>query len=271
VEQAADRNIRTVDRFLQATLENLEMEAHMIPQWLHVLSLVSLAAGIVCAIVIIIDERKDPQHMWIMNLVWPLTALFASLISLAGYRVYGKQAARSRMQDMQQDGGMSHGMDTPFPAAVAKGAAHCGSGCALGDMIAEWLAYLVPAVAVWFGWQSLFGEKIFAVWVLDFLLAFLFGIAFQYFTIKPMRDLSVGQGLVQAAKADALSLTAWQVGMYGFMAIAHFWIFGHVLGARLEVASVEFWFMMQIAMLCGFATSYPVNWWLISKGIKEKM
>jgi hypothetical protein len=29
--------------------------------------------------------------------------------------------------------------------------------------------------------------------------------------------------------------------------------------------------MMQIAMLVGFATSYPVNWWLITAGFKERM
>jgi hypothetical protein len=29
--------------------------------------------------------------------------------------------------------------------------------------------------------------------------------------------------------------------------------------------------MMQIAMVVGFLTTYPVNWWLIRKGIKEKM
>ncbi|WP_405083923.1 DUF4396 domain-containing protein [Paraburkholderia caribensis] len=28
---------------------------------------------------------------------------------------------------------------------------------------------------------------------------------------------------------------------------------------------------MQLAMLAGFATSYPVNWWLIRSGVKEKM
>ena len=27
--------------------------------------------------------------------------------------------------------------------------------------------------------------------------------------------------------------------------------------------------MMQIAMLCGFVTIYPVNWWLIISGLKE--
>ena len=151
------------------------------------------------------------------------------------------------------------------------GASHCGAGCTLGDICAEWLCFLVPAVAVWFGWRSLFGEKMEAVWVVDFLFAYAFGVAFQYFTIKPMRALSVGQGIWQAIKADTLSLTAWQVGMYGFMAFANFYLFRSVLGTRLEPDMVEFWFMMQIAMVCGFLTAYPVNWWLISSGIKEKM
>jgi hypothetical protein len=29
--------------------------------------------------------------------------------------------------------------------------------------------------------------------------------------------------------------------------------------------------MMQLAMGVGFATSYPMNWWLIRNGIKEEM
>jgi Domain of unknown function (DUF4396) len=64
------------------------------------------------------------------------------------------------------------------------------------------------------------GEKMFAVWILDFVLAFVFGIAFQYFTIKPMRNLSVRDGLVEALKADTLTVTGWQIGMYGLMAFA---------------------------------------------------
>lgn len=59
--------------------------------------------------------------------------------------------------------------------------------------------------------------------------------------------------------------------MYGFMAAAYFWIFRTVIGVELRVNSVEFWFMMQIAMIFGFLTSYPVNWWLIKAGIKERM
>jgi hypothetical protein len=160
---------------------------------------------------------------------------------------------------------------TPFPVMVIKGSFHCGAGCTLGDVIAEGLAYFAPGVAVALGWQSIFAEKMFAVWVLDFIVAFVIGIAFQYFTIAPMRGLSVSQGIAAALKADTLSLCAWQIGMYGFMAFAEFYLFRTLLGARLQTNGVEFWFMMQIAMLTGLATSYPVNWWLIETGLKERM
>ena len=160
---------------------------------------------------------------------------------------------------------------TPFAVMVGKGALHCGSGCMLGDVAAEWLAFLVPGVAVWFGWHSLFAEKMYAVWVLDFVFAYVLGIVFQYYAIVPMRGLSPGEGILAALKADTASLIAWQVGMYGFMAFVQFYLFPHLAGHRAPVNSAEFWFAMQLAMIAGFVTSYPVNWWLISAGIKEKM
>jgi hypothetical protein len=211
--------------------------------------------------------------MWIMNLVWPITALFTSVIGLWAYSRYGRLATYEKTEPALARGQKPPSkQETPFPIKVAKGTGHCGAGCRLGDILAEWLAFFLPAVAVWFGWRSFFSDKMFAVWALDYLFAFILGIAFQYFTIKPMRNLSAGRGLIEAVKADALSLTAWQIGMYGFMAFAQFYLFRHLLRTRLEVDAVEFWFMMQLAMLAGFVTSsYPVNWWLIKIGIKEKM
>jgi hypothetical protein len=244
----------------------------MIPIWLHILSIVALLTGFVSALIILIDVTRHPQHMGIMNVVWPVVALFAGPIALWGYFEYGRLAAHEEMKPAMDKGETPPSKkQTPFSVMVGKGAAHCGSGCTLGDIVAEWLCFAVPAVAVWFGWKSIFAEKMFAVWIVDYIFAFAFGIVFQYLTIAPMRGLSFGQGIIAALKADTLSLTAWQVGMYGFMAIAQFYFFRTLIGVKLEVNSVEFWFMMQIAMLAGFATSYPVNWWLIRKGIKEKM
>ena len=55
------------------------------PQWLHDLARISLALGFACATIIAVDEVRRPQKMWIMNLVWPLTALFGSLLWIAYY------------------------------------------------------------------------------------------------------------------------------------------------------------------------------------------
>jgi len=231
---------------------------HGFPLWLHALSIVCLAAGIACAITIALDEVRFPQKMGVMNLVWPLTALFGSVLWLWFYYRFGRNKGEQPEE-------------TPMAIAVAKGASHCGAGCALGDLVVEWAAFALPGIAVFFGYDSVFGEKTFAVWIPDFLLAFLIGIVFQYFAIAPMRGLSPGKGIVAALKADTASITSWQVGMYGLMAIGQFLWFRPAYGALAPVNSVEFWFLMQLAMLAGFATAYPVNWWLVSSGIKEKM
>jgi hypothetical protein len=55
--------------------------------------------------------------------------------------------------------------------------------------------------------------------------------------------------------------------MYGWMAIVTFLIVQH----PLPKTGPMFWFMMQVAMLFGFAVGFPVNWWLVRVGIKEKM
>jgi hypothetical protein len=51
----------------------------MIPSWLHTLSIAYLLLGAVVAAIIAADELKHPQHMWIMNVVWPVTALFGTV------------------------------------------------------------------------------------------------------------------------------------------------------------------------------------------------
>lgn len=231
--------------------------AHQFPGWLHLLSILSLTIAGLCSLWVSRDLLRRPEKMAVMNWVWPLVMLFGSVLWLVLYR-------RARTE-----GG--HGRDTPMALAVAKGASHCGAGCTLGDIVAEWLAFAVPTVAVWFGWHSLFAEKVLAVWVLDFVLAFVIGIVFQYFSIAPMRGLGLREGLVAAIKADTLSIGSWQVGMYGAMALIQFALLKPVYGVIAPVDTPEFWFAMQIAMLAGFATAYPVNWWLVRSGVKEKM
>jgi Domain of unknown function (DUF4396) len=257
------------------------------PSTLYIISWISILLGIACAAIVALDILSGHrQKMWIMDLVWPITALYSGPLGLAFYYSRGRQS-RKDMQSMRgheshsmqpadarmnpgmrhqghmsgamEHGHMSTGSGRPFWEAAAVAATHCGAGCTLGDIIAEWFVFFVPF--------SLFGMTLFGAWAIDYILAFIFGIAFQYFTITPMKNLSPKEGLIAALKADALTLTAWQVGMYGWMAIVTFVIFGY----QLKPNDPVFWFMMQIAMVAGFLTSYPVNCWLLAVGIKEKM
>jgi len=211
---------------------------------LHRTSIAALLLGSCCAIVVAVDVARRPQKMAVMNVVWPVTALFGTVLSLWGYFRYGVDAAASQAEQRGAPTGRQ-----PFPVIVAKGTLHCGAGCMIGDVVAEWLAFAVPVVAIWAGWQTIFAQKIFAVWVLDFVFAFLLGIVFQYLAIAPMRGLSLGKGLLAGLKADALSLASWQVGMYGFMAFVQFCWFRRVLGTNAAVDAPEFWFAMQLAMV----------------------
>lgn len=243
----------------------------MIPRYLHDISLLSLTFGGVCALIITVDQFRHPQKMWIMNVVWPVTALFGTVFWLFLYLKYGRLATKDGAEKARHDHKANPAKNKPFGAMVAEAASHCGAGCSLGDLCAETLAVVFPVIPRWFGWHSIFSEKIFAVWVLDFLFAYAFGIIFQYFTIVPMRGLGFGGGIWAAIKADTLSLISWQVGMYGLMATAQFWVFLPAFGVKLDATKAEFWFVMQIAMLCGFMTAYPVNWALLRFGFKEQM
>lgn len=227
----------------------------MIPGWVSMANIALLALGVGCALYMAWVMVRHPPKMAVMRFVWPLCALFAGPLLVWFYHRYAGPEAG----------------DTPFAAKVAKGTLHCGAGCSLADLICENLAHFAPGVLTLFGMGTIFSTEIFAQWTMDYVFALATGIVFQYFAIAPMRDLSVGEGIKAAVKADVRSLTSWQVGMYGFMDLAHFVLFPALFGAKVDAGSPVFWVAMQIAMLAGFATAYLPNWWLTRSGLKEEM
>lgn len=99
-------------------------------------------------------------------------------------------------------------------------------------------------------------------------MADLFGIAFQYLPIRAMRKVAPHEAVLDAVKADTLSLTAFEVGMFAWMVLVYFLL---LAAHRPDASTIVFWFMMQIGMLLGFATTYPANWLLVRWGIKAGM
>lgn len=112
------------------------------------------------------------------------------------------------------------------------------------------------------------GLVLWAEYAIDLAVAWGLGVVFQYFAIKPMSKMSPGQALGAAIKADTLSILAFQVGMYAWMALTFFVFFP---APHLTAFDPRYWLMMQAGMICGFLTTLPVNYLLIRGGLKEAM
>ena len=226
--------------------------------WLTVLAWVALGLAFVSAAFILLDiyGRGYRMKMPVMEAVWPVTALYAGPAAIWLYCRYGRTTSDRWLQENHRDKPPAK----PHWAAVATGVSHCGAGCTLGDIAAEFAVFgLGLTVAGTALPDELLG---------DYVLAVGLGLIFQYFAIAPMRGLGVGEGIRAAAKADILSLTAFEVGLFGWMALMAFVFFP---SPHLHADSPVYWFLMQIGMVLGFGTAWPANVWLIRRGIKEAM
>lgn len=227
----------------------------MPPTWLTILAWISVAAAFLSAAAIVYDiyGRGMRQHVVVMEAVWPITALYLGPLGLLVYVRVGRPRRRPAIS--QPGGGRE-----PEWHGVFISASHCGAGCAIGDLIGEWAIY---AAALTIAGVSLWPE-----YLIDFALAYVFGLLFQYLAIKPMGDLSPRRAISDAIKSETLSIIAFELGMFAVMALVYFVFFTH---PHLSTAHAAYWLTMQIAAAIGLGASYPVNVWLVRHGIKHAM
>ncbi|UOQ45756.1 DUF4396 domain-containing protein [Halobacillus salinarum] len=217
---------------------------------LEVISWIFLAIGILSSLIIVIDIIRHPQMMAIMNLVWPLNGWFFGPFALWAYFKWGRLKAKNLDKEDNRGEG----------AQVFVSTSHCAAGCSFGDAVG------VPIVAL--TGIMIAGSTLFAHYTIEFILAYIFGVIFQFYAIYPMnKEQGMMNALKETIKADSFSLIAFEVGMFGWMAIVHYLLFP----TPPKPHEATYWFMMQIAMILGFLTSYPANWLLVKKGIKEAM
>ena len=180
---------------------------YMVPLWLSVLSVADILIGFGGSAFVIYDilKKKHVQKMKIMNIVWPITVWYLGPFGIYAYSKWGKLTYKNTKQERA------------FPQKIFSAATHCGAGCTLGDVVAEWL--------IFFTTLSILGLTLYASYVSDFVFAYALGIVFQYFTIVPMRKkiegkkISTKEGLKIAIKADSISLISYEVGLFLWMGL----------------------------------------------------
>ncbi len=126
------------------------------------ISWLSLGVAFACALAILVDiyGRKYRQRMRIMEAVWPVTALYLGPLAVWGCRRYGLP----RSQKWLREKGLDEAPEQPKWASTALGVTHCGAGCTLGDIVAEFVVFaLALQIAGRALWPEYIGDYVLAV------------------------------------------------------------------------------------------------------------
>jgi len=106
---------------------------------------------------------------------------------------------------------------------------------------------------------------------LEVIVEYVAGVAvglfvFQALCMKPSFDGSYWRAVKSTLLAETLSMNAVMAGMIPVMVI----LMSRDMSA-MEPSSIRFWGTMSLAFVVGTVTTYPVNWWLVKRGIKHGM
>jgi len=103
--------------------------------------------------------------------------------------------------------------------------------------------------------------------VLEYGLGFGFGwTIFQSLFMRSMAGGSYWMALKRAFVPELLSMNLVMTGM--ILVASLFWA---AVGGKQGPLTPTFWFVMSMALLAGFVVAYPINWWLVAKGLKHGM
>lgn len=102
---------------------------------------------------------------------------------------------------------------------------------------------------------------------LEYVLGFGFGwTVFQALFMREMSGGSYRRSLASTFIPELLSMNWLMSGMVPIAAL------GRALLARpVSPLAPDFWFVMSMALLVGFILAYPINWWLVARGLKHGM
>ncbi len=102
---------------------------------------------------------------------------------------------------------------------------------------------------------------------LEYVLGFGFGwTIFQALFMRGMAGGSYSKALRTTFLPEFLSMNWLMAAMVPVATL-----FRTRFPEALHPGNAAFWFAMSIALLAGFVTAYPINWWLVSRHLKHGM
>ncbi len=190
------------------------------------------------------DAFANNPELTVMKWGWILVTLYTGPVGAALYILSCKPAVPSEHADFVR----------PMWKQALGSTIHCLAGDATGIIVA---ATITTALGL-------------PMWV-DTLSEYVFGFAFGLLIFQAlfMKDM-LGGSYIRALRAsfmpEWLSMNTVMAGMIPTMVI----LMSRDMRA-MEPTSLRYWGVMALATLVGLIVAYPVNWWLVAKGLKHGM
>lgn len=178
-------------------------------------------------------RRRDAAIAPLMKFVWTLTVLYSGPLGLAVFWYAGRT-------DVARDSLWRRGF---------RSVAHCYSGCGAGEVFGVTLAAGVLALS--------------SHWVVATTFTCAYAAGFSL-TVGPLVQEGVGVGTAvrDAFYSETPSITVMEVAAIG----TDVWLAGDA-----RIGDVLFWTALIFSLTVGLLVAYPVNVYLVHRGVKEGM
>ena len=186
--------------------------------------------------------KRNPE-MTVMEWGWVLITLYMGPVALAMYVLTDKEPRSGEHEEFIK----------PLWKQGIGSTVHCIAGDATGIITA--------AVIV-----TVLGLPMTTDLVVEYLAGFGFGLfIFQSLFMKDMAGGRYWTAVRRSIIPEWLSMNLMAAGMFFVMTQL---MMGRDMRA-MHPAEPQFWFVMSMGVIIGFATAYPVNVWLVAQGLKH--
>lgn len=225
-------------------MPGMSMDGTGTPAWIDTALIVWFVLTGLSALYVAWDAWTNNPELTVMKWGWLLVTLYTGPVGMALYILSCKEPGPKQHE----------AFIVPTWKQTLGSTIHCLAGDATGIIVA---AAITMALGLPM-WVDVISEYVFG---------FAFGLLiFQALFMKRMLGGSYLMALRRSFMPEWLSMNAVMAGMVPVMVI----LMSRDMTA-MEPTSIRFWGVMSAATLVGFATAYPVNWWLVVTGLKHGM
>lgn len=213
--------------------------------WIDVVLLVWFALTLIAVVYVTYDAFTKNPDMTVMKWGWILVTLYLGVIGLILYVLSCKEPGPGLHEDFVR----------PLWRQGMGSVIHCAAGDATGIIVAATVT-------------GAFGLPMWLDLIIEYVAGFGFGLfIFQSLFMRDMMGGSYRSAVRTSLLPEWLSMNFMMAGMFPTMALL---MMGTDMRA-MEPTKLVFWGAMSASATVGILVAYPVNVWMVSKGLKHGM